>query len=119
MLLNSWSDSRLLTQLAVSKKYASILKTLCHEKGSPVAIQVGQYRLDARQLSFGLKLSHSQDFIPIHATVYAVKPLKRCLRITRFGAAGYIRQVSAKMALSQAIAYDKTLIHEKTKVIRL
>jgi len=60
-----------------------------------------------------------QDFIPILANAYAVKRLKTCLRGTRFGAPRYIREISAKMPLSQPIAYDKTLIHEKTKVIGL
>jgi hypothetical protein len=77
-------------------------------------------RLDAEPLGFGLKLSHCKDFIPIPAALGAVKPLKTCLRnYPRFGPSRDIRQISAQMALSQPIAYDKTLIHEKTKVIGL
>jgi hypothetical protein len=75
--------------------------------------------LDAEQLGFAPKLSHSKDFIPIPAITDAVKPLKTCLRTAQLGTSRYIGQISAKMALSQAIAYDKILVHEKTKVIRL
>lgn len=80
----------------------------------------GLCQLDAERLGFGLKLSHSKDFIPIFATLGAVKPLKTCLRnYPRFGPSCDIRQISAQMALSQPIAYDKIFIHEKTKVIGL
>src|SRR5260221_9673272 len=79
----------------------------------------GLNRLDAERCIFGLKLSHCKDFIPISAASGAVKLLRMRLRIARFSPAGMIRQISAKMAVSQAIAYDKTFIHEKTKVIRL
>jgi len=76
--------------------------------------------LDAERLGFGLKLSNSKDFIPIPATLGAVKPLKTCLRnYPRFGPSRDIRQISGQMALSQPIAYDKIFIHKKTKVIRL
>ena len=80
----------------------------------------GLYRLDAEQLDFGLKLSHLVDFIPIPASPGAVKPLKTCLRnYPRISPSGYVGQISAQMPLSQPIAYDKTFIHEKTKVIGL
>ena len=76
--------------------------------------------LDADRLGFGLKLSHPKDFIPIPATLGAVKPLKTCLRNhPSLGSSSYVGQVTAQMALSQPIAYDKILIHEKTKVIGL
>ena len=41
------------------------------------------------------------------------------LKAGLFSRARDIGQISAKMGFSQAIAYDKTLIHKKTKVIRL
>jgi len=77
-------------------------------------------KLDAERLGFGLKLSHAKDFIPNPATLGAVKPLKTCLRnYPRFSTPGYVGEVTAQMALPQPIAYDKILIHEKTKVIGL
>ena len=83
-------------------------------------VHAGLCQLDAERLAFGLKLSHSKDFIPIPATLGAVKPLKTCLRNhPSLGSSSYVGQVTAQMALSQPIAYDKILIHEKTKVIRL
>src|ERR1700704_2345453 len=88
-------------------------------KKVPPAVPDRPCRLDALHMDFGLKLSHCKDFIPIRASADAVKALKPYLRTGRFGPASYIRQISAKMALSQPIAYDKTLIHEKTKVIGL
>jgi hypothetical protein len=97
------------------------LKTLSNEKGSPEPLNTPGYaNLDAERLGFGLKLSHSQDFIPIPATLGAVKPLKTCLRnYPSLSSSGYVGQVTAQMALPQPIAYDKILIHEKTKVIGL
>jgi len=90
-------------------------------KKVPQALEhAGLCQLDAERLGFGLKLSHSKDFIPIPATLGAVKPLKTCLRnYPRFGPSRDIRQIPAQMALSQPIAYDKIFIHEKTKVIGL
>ena len=90
-------------------------------KKVPQALEhAGLCQLDAKRLGFGLKLSHSKDFIPIPATLGAVKPLKTCLRnYPSLGSSGYVGQVTAQMALPQAIAYDKILIHEKTKVIWL
>ena len=88
-------------------------------KKVPPAVPDRPCRLDALHMDFGLKLSHCKDFIPIRASADAVKALKPYLRTGGFGPASYIRQISAKMAFSQPIAYDKTLIHEKTKVIGL
>jgi hypothetical protein len=80
----------------------------------------GLCQLDAERLGFGLKLSHSQEFIPIPATLGAVKPLKTCLRnYPSLSSSSYVGQVTAQMTLPQPIAYDKFLIHEKTKVIGL
>jgi len=60
------------------------------------------------------------DFIPIPTTLEAVKALKTCLRnYPRFSPSSYVGQVTAQMPLPQPIAYDKILVHEKTKVIGL
>src|SRR6185312_13838309 len=60
------------------------------------------------------------DFIPIPATLEAGKALKTCLRnYPRLSPSSYVREVTAQMALPQPIAYDKILVHEKTKVIGL
>jgi hypothetical protein len=90
-------------------------------KKVPRALEyAGLCQLDAERLGFGLKLSHSKDFIPIPATLGAVKPLKTCLRnYPSLSSSSYVGQVTAQMALPQPIAYDKIFIHEKTKVIRL
>jgi hypothetical protein len=60
-----------------------------------------------------------QDFIPFFHIADAVKLLSPCLGGTGFRTACDVGQISAKMALSQPIAYDETFIHKKTKVIRL
>jgi hypothetical protein len=90
-------------------------------KKVPRALETQGYtELDAERLGFGLKLSHPKDFIPIPATLGAVKPLKTCLRnYPSFSTSSYVGQVTAQMALPQPIAYDKIFIHEKTKVIGL
>src|SRR5579859_5239696 len=70
-------------------------------KKVPRALEhAGLCQLDAERLGFGLKLSHSKDFIPIPATLGAVKALKTCLRnYPRFGPSRDIGQVSAQMVL--------------------
>src|SRR5215472_12959621 len=45
--------------------------------------------------------------------------LKSALSLGSLGLCCDIGQISALLGRSQAIAYDKTLIHQKTKVIRL
>jgi hypothetical protein len=101
-------------------KTSHLLQTFSNEKVPRSLEHAGLCQLDAERLGFGLKLSHSKDFIPIPATLGPVKPLKMCLRNYRsFSTSSYVGQVTAQMALSQPIAYDKIFIYEKTKVIGL
>src|SRR5262249_9842265 len=75
------------------------------------------FLLDARKAPSGLKL-HSYDFIPFAPAdreTLSGNALSSGLPVL----CGDIGQVTANVVGAEPIAYDKTLIHQKTKVIGL